>query len=88
MRRKTLIMVVVLVAVAFVAWKMWGSQIRKDVQGIVSFVGPTTVTPVPGTAQPTSGGQALQSADTSTSNLATLFPPDIFGPDSLGGLDL
>ena len=88
MSRKRLIILAVVVVVAFVAWQLTGSKATTagSKGGIVSFLGLPTITPIPGaTPQPQNGAQALQQSG--SSNLATLFPPDVFGADSLGTID-
>jgi hypothetical protein len=83
MTKKRLIILAVLVVVAFIAWKFGGTL----TQSISGLLGSSTMgTPVPGTKQPATGSQALAQPAVA-SNLSTLFPPDVFGPYSLGTLD-
>jgi hypothetical protein len=67
----------------FVAWKS-GAQTKVSA-AIASIIGPSNVTPIPRTPQPQNGAQALQQSP-AASNLATLFPPAIFG-SGFGDLD-
>jgi hypothetical protein len=83
MRRKTLITLAVVVVAAFVVWRLVGQS--TAVSSVLNLVGPATVTPVPRTPQPQNGAQALQQSP-APSNLATLFPPAVFG-SGFGDLD-
>jgi hypothetical protein len=81
MSRKRLIYLVAAVVAVFVVWKMTSKTpaAAGSKGGVLAFLGLTTVTPVPRSAQPQNGAQSLQQSPPA-SNLATLFPPDVFGP--------
>ena len=84
MSRKSLITLAVVVVAAFALWQIAGKQSGAS-GGLLSLIGPATVTPIPRTPQPQNGAQALQQSP-APSNLATLFPPSVFG-SGFGDLD-
>lgn len=81
MGRKKLIYLAVAVVAVFIlaqmARKSPGGAARSD--GVLAWLGLTTPTAVPRSPQPQNGAQPLQQSP-APSNLATLFPPDVFGP--------
>jgi hypothetical protein len=86
MKRKDLLILAVVVVAAFILWRGFGSQITSTLKQVMQPGATTAPTATPRTAQPATGSQALQQSP-APSNLSTLFPPDVFGPDFLGGLD-
>ena len=57
MRRKTLILLVVMVVAIFVVWKLGGSSLRTFASGILGTA--SAATPTPGYQTPANGGKAL-----------------------------
>jgi hypothetical protein len=81
MSQKRLIYLALAVVGVFVVWKNTSKPATgpSGSGGVLAFLGLTTPTPTPRSPQPQNGSQSLQQSP-APSNLATLFPPDIFGP--------
>ena len=78
-QRKLVYLAVAVVAVFVISQIASKSTGAANSKGVLAFLGLTTPTATPRSPQPQNGAQSLQQSP-AASNLATLFPPDVFGP--------